>query len=226
MTDADAEEWQPVSRASCPDSFKAVPAGLRLGPGIVGNAAGHWRGRIRNPSRRRHGAAKWLWIEQCDPRAVARYRSRGCRSVTGAPPPQWSLLTNHCDDPACLNPDHLDLIELPAPEYRPLDGGHYGWIVEADGTGETYGWIADPPDCAPCAKPAKRTPGTSKGVPTGERARRAKLTEDDVRIIRATANGDRRHGSKTSQRALAIRFGMSPTAIRRIVMRRAWAHVD
>lgn len=248
MNEIEGECWTPVLQASAPDCFRAVPGGIRLGgPGIVQDAAGCWQARIRNPSRRRYGPAKWLWADQIDPRAVTRYRGRICRSVTGAPLPAWSRLEATCGNPACLNPDHLDLIEIPAPEHRP-EGGHYGWA--GDGEDEVYCWIADPlrppkPPKAPRVlkgvargeasgrsedvrppKPAK-VPWVPKGVARGERSGQSKLTAEDVRAIRAAAaTSDSSRGSETSHRAIAARYGISAPALRKIITRQSWAHVD
>lgn len=222
----EVDKWQPVDRATLPDSFKILPGGLAVGRGIVENPVGCWQARVRNPSRRRYGNARWLWIDQTDPRAVARYRRRVCHSVTGSPPQPWSRLEPTCGNPACLNPDHLDLIELPAPEYRPPEAGRYAWILEEGGAGEFFGWIPDPPRCSESCSPDGRKPAPApKGKVRGERHGKSKLTADDVRAIRAAADGDRRRGSETSQKALAARFGISSAAVRKILTRRSWSHI-
>lgn len=161
-TEADPCEWSPVSPPDVPREFQVVRGGLRLGPGIVTNPAGCWRGRTRNPSRRRYGSKRWLWIDQFDPTAVARYRRRVYCSVTGGPPPAWSRLVSTCGDPDCINPHHLDLIELPPPEQRPTGPGRWGWIGE--GENEQYGWIADP-DPEPCEAPPPRKSREAPPVP-------------------------------------------------------------
>ena len=222
MNEIEGKCWTPVLQATAPDCFRAVPGGIRLGgPGIVQDAAGHWQARIRNPSRRRYGAAKWLWADQIDPRAVTRYRGRICRSVTGAPLPAWSRLEATCGNPACIAPDHLDLIEIPAPDYRAREGGHYGWA--GDGEDEVYCWIADP---LRSPKPAK-APRVPKGVARGEASGRSKVTAEDVRAIRAAAaDSNSSRGSETSHKAIAARYGISAPALRKIVTRQSWAHVD
>ena len=222
MIEIEGECWTPVLQASAPDCFRAARGGIRLGgPGIVQDAAGCWLARVRNPSRRRYGSAKWLWADQIDPRAVTRYRGRVCRSVTGAPLPAWSRLEATCGNRSCLNPDHLDLIEIPAPEYRPLEGGHYGWA--GDGEDEVYCWIPDalrPPK-------APKAPRVPKGVARGEASGQSKLTAEDVRAIRAAAaTSDSSRGSETSHKAIAARYGITAPALRKIVTRQSWAHVD
>lgn len=59
-------------------------------------------------------------------------------------------------------------------------------------------------------------------APNGERHGMAKLTEADVREIRATYV---RGSSELGQYALARRFGVAQTLIGNIVRREGWAHV-
>ncbi len=64
--------------------------------------------------------------------------------------------------------------------------------------------------------------GRRKGIVTvrGERAPKAKLTEDSVREIR------RRHAAGESQVSLGKAFNVSQPAIGYIVRRESWAHID
>lgn len=233
MIEIEGECWTPVLRASAPDCFREAPGGIRLGgPGIVQDAAGCWQARVRNPSRRRYGAEKWLWVDQTDPRAVTRYRGRAYRSVTGAALPARSRLAATCGNRACINPDHLDLIELPALEYSPSEGGHWGWA--GDGEDEVYCWISDPlplpkpPKPLKVAKPprvpkppkAPKPPRVPKGRALGSQHGSSKVTEEDVRTIRAAAAS-----SETSLKAIAARYGLSRSSLGKILRRKTWAHV-
>jgi hypothetical protein len=56
----------------------------------------------------------------------------------------------------------------------------------------------------------------------GEANGRSKLTEDDVRSIRALYISRR---GTLSQNALASRFGVAPSLIHRIIHRESWGHV-
>lgn len=59
-------------------------------------------------------------------------------------------------------------------------------------------------------------------LPRGERQHLAKLTEDDVRTIRATYKGhSRTHGAI----ALAARYGVHPSQIKRVIRGATWKHV-
>ena len=64
--------------------------------------------------------------------------------------------------------------------------------------------------------------GTSK-APQGSNSGRAKLTEEDVRCIRASCiKGSRIHGCH----ALATKYGVAWTTIRAVVNRESWRHVS
>lgn len=64
---------------------------------------------------------------------------------------------------------------------------------------------------------ARRNPGTQ---PVGERNGQSKLTADDVRGIRLVV------GMGMPQRELARAYGVSHTAIRRVVSGLTWSHVN
>lgn len=56
-----------------------------------------------------------------------------------------------------------------------------------------------------------------KSAEAGELIGSAKLTTDDVRLIRASISSDG---------TLAAQFGVQPEAIRRVRLRKTWKHVD
>jgi hypothetical protein len=98
--------------------------------------------------------------------------------------PGAMCVCHRCDNPLCVNPDHLFL-------------------------GTQTDNIAD--------MVAK---GRQQRVPRpGEANTQARLTDDDVRQIRAANDaGEGRH-------AIAARYGISPNHAYRIATRRNWAHV-
>lgn len=120
-------------------------------------------------------------------------------------------------------PIHLTITARPLPPLRPTEPGRWDWIGE--GEDEQFGWIPDRPTTKRIGRPKTLPKVEPKGIARGERAGKAKLTADDVRAIRALANGDRSHGSETSQKALAARYGISPAAVRKIITRQTWHHV-
>ncbi len=84
-------------------------------------------------------------------------------------------------------------------------------------------------DNKPCVNPAHLFLGThaencadaaAKGrMPRGSRAARAKLTEEDIPIIRAMRAGG------VSTQEIGIRYGVDRSAIYKILWRRRWRHV-
>lgn len=118
--------------------------------------------------------------------------------------PDGLLVLHRCDNRCCVRPDHL-FVGTPADN------------------------SADMVAKARAASGSRNARFGAKDFPQPTRERRARgehngwarLTEDDVRVIReAYATGQWR------QVDLAERFGTPQTNISRIVNRRAWAHVD
>lgn len=133
--------------------------------------------------------------------AVSRSRNDGAHRVAytlthGAiPAGLWVL--HRCDVRACVNPDHL-FLGTAADNNR--DASQKGRSPFGDRNG------------------ARLYP---ERLPRGERQWMAKLTEDDVRAIRAAfASG------YWSQRALAVMYGVNRSCIGSIVRREKWKHVD
>lgn len=87
-------------------------------------------------------------------------------------------------------------------------------------------------DVPKCVNPAHLEPGTRTAnllhavdvhgawTPRGEASPKSKLTEAQVRIIR------RRHAQGETLAALGREYGVTYVAIRKIVLRQSWAHVD
>ena len=263
------EGYSPVP----PDALNRVSGGLRIGArGVLSTEGGCWHLRIRNPSRRRYGPARWLWHGDIDPTAPRRHRRRAWRAATGTDAPSGCTLGTSCGDANCISPHHLTIAARPLP--KPAEGGRWAWIAEVDEeTGEAterYGWIPDAPKrtrltreerataaaaaqadkrakaeqrraeratAAAAAQADKRAkaeqrraeraaraskaaiPGPGKGSgrhARGETTGSAKITEGDVRAIRASPEGNK---------ALGNRYGMSPQAIYKIRKRLSWGHV-
>lgn len=150
----------------------------------------------RDPERRfwshvdraTHPGGCWVWIGSVH-RRYGRFAARSNTYVRAhrwiwerryGPIPEGLFVCHHCDNPLCVNPDHLFL------------------GTPAENTQDAY----------------------AKGrMASGERHHRAQVTADDVRSIRRLyAAGN------TSHRALAARFGISPSQVRRIVNGESWKH--
>lgn len=104
---------------------------------------------------------------------------------------------HHCDNPSCVNPDHL-FLGTRADNNRDRDlKGRYN----APGVQEMLRRM-----------PHRRV--------RGERCHSAKLSESDVRVIR------RRVLQGEPMRSIAREYGVGKTAISDIITRHTWAHVD
>ena len=110
-----------------------------------------------------------------------------------------------CDNPACCNPAHLFI------------GTHRDNMIDLAQKGRTGRTNGRKPGLASEPKTTKR----KSGIRNGSRNGQSKLTEDDVRAIRAVyATGE------ISQRRLAKQYGVHPSLIGFIVRREYWQHVE
>lgn len=124
--------------------------------------------------------------------------------ANGREVPSGSCVLHSCDNPACVNPEHLCL-GTRADNNR--DMYRKGRSAAQKGT-----------QALPCGDDhwSRRNP---EDVSRGEENGNAKLTEAGVRTIREGAAGG------ITQRELARRFGVTQAAISSIVRRRNWSRV-
>lgn len=112
------------------------------------------------------------------------------------PIPDGMLVCHRCDNPGCVNPDHLF---LGTAAENTMDMDAKGRRVNAPLTGDDHYARQDP-----------------SRVLRGEQSAPAKLTVQQVIAIRA---------SSETQTRLARRYGITQAAVSSIIRRRTWAHV-
>ena len=133
-------------------------------------------------------------------------------TVTFGPIPHGMCVCHRCDNRLCIEPSHLF---LGTTQDNTRDRHQKG----RDAKGPTHAWAVSRDRMSTGDRHYART--RPELLPRGERHGCAKLTENDVRAIRAEyAVGG------TQQRALAGKYGISRTTVREIVNRHTWAHVE
>lgn len=125
-----------------------------------------------------------------------RLAHRLAYTMFNGPIPPGLCVLHYCDNPPCVNPGHLYL----------------GTIVENNADRDSKGRTARGITHGSRTKPNR--------VARGERSGQAKLTEDNVRSIRAAiATGE-------SHCALGRQYGVRHATIWNIAHRKTWAHLN
>lgn len=129
----------------------------------------------------------WLWLRSVNPQGYGRLgRGRAHRvsyEVFHGPVPAAHDVCHRCDQPGCVNPDHL------------FAGTRQDNVRDCVRKGRTS---------------AQRKPVSPK----------AKLSPEQVTFIRAQY---RRADAEFGGRALAVRFGVSPSVISTVVRGKTWS---
>jgi hypothetical protein len=115
--------------------------------------------------------------------------------------PEGLFVCHKCDNPPCVNPDHLFL------------GTNTDNMRDAAAKGRTASGETHPM----CARPEIRHWGDRNGSRTHPERMRRKLTDEQVRAIRVD---DRR------QVDIAADYGIRQSLVSRIKLRQAWRHVQ
>lgn len=162
----------------------------------------------------------WLWIGKTDANGYGKLRINN--QIVGAHRYSYMIhkgdiaeglfVCHQCDNPSCVNPDHLF---LGTAQDNNADRTRKGRSAKGDKSGSRL-------------HPEKVFRGPNhpwrkgnKHYHQGAKNGRAKLTEQDVRNIRQLWAG----GGCTKV-GLGEQFGVSDTVIHNIIRRKSWAHVD
>jgi hypothetical protein len=146
----------------------------------------------------------WTWTGSLTVSGYGRLKFRGAYSqahrvswtMEYGPIPKGLLVCHRCDNPPCCRPDHLFLGTKSDNAKDMVSKGRYMTATN---------------------NPATRAPDR---VPRGSRNSLARLTEDDVRRIRALPETYHCHAR------IGREFGVSPSTIIRIFRRESWKHVE
>lgn len=159
----------------------------------------------------------WVWTGLLSDKGYGRIRvsqsqvkpaHRLMYEITYGPIPDGMHVCHHCDNRACVRPDHLFL------------GTHADNMADMRAKGRSAKGSRN----GSYTHPESRRWG--KAVPEesrlrGERNPSSKISENEVREIRALyANGG------ISQREIAKRYGLSQAGVSVIVAGKRWAHLD
>lgn len=141
--------------------------------------------------------------------------------LSAGPIPEGMFILHKCDNPPCVNPNHLAVGSASDNTRDMISKGRASiWQVPAErrARGERHGSRTHPERLKRGDEhPSRLHPET---VRRGDGHGMSKLTEDDVRAIRAAvASGD-------THTEVAIRYGVSKGAISCVWRRVTWRHVD
>lgn len=154
----------------------------------------------------------WLWQSSVNPKGYGDFHAqkrtilahRFAWIITRGPIPAGLYVCHHCDNPPCVNPDHL-WVGTPADNQRDMA------LKGRSAKGERSGMRLHPE-----RNPNRLYPGNS---PHGSKAHKAKLTEEDVLRIRELA------GRGMPVNHIADMFPVSRRAIRAILDGKNWRHL-
>lgn len=162
----------------------------------------------------------WYWTGSTDTAGYAKFKLRGVTEIThryvwnhfhpDSPVTEFDDTIDHLNCPTrrCVNPDHMEVTTRSENSTRANATRHHG--LKYTPLGEAI----DRRTCDRCENRA----GSLTPTTTGESNGNSVLTEDQVRLILAD--------NQSSDRALAARFEVGRTTIRKIRSGETWSHLD
>lgn len=200
-----------------------------------GSIANYHLGLIEERSTPEPNTGCWLWLGPLDTRGYANIRVHGkrvraSRLILGLLDAPTSVVARHrCDNPPCVNPAHLVSGTQRDNAYDMLRRGR-GNKARGDDNGARKhpDRLARGAASGMNAHPESRSCGDRNGsrlhperLVRGEVHPSARLTVEAVREIRASATG-----VNDPLTELANRYGVSTAAIRFVILRRSWRHIQ
>lgn len=186
-------------RAPTEDRFWAKV--VKGGPGGCWNWTGHHNGV----------GYGMLWAPEAGRKVLAH---RFSYEMHHGPLPPGVLVCHHCDNPACVNPEHLYAGDYRSNMRDAVARGRHGYGIhkrKPDGT-----LVHPPPVLRGDAHPARKNPEI---VRRGEDVGSAKMTADRVRVLWC------RRLAGESFSALGRSFGLDPSSVSDICRGERWGHL-